>query len=81
MIVVWACAFPALLFGMWNVGYQANTLIAAGKGTLATDWHSWFFLGHDPSSFLDNMAYGAAYFLPVYAVALVLVRSGKCCLL
>lgn len=69
MIVVWACAFPALLFGMWNVGYQANTLIAAGKGALPTDWHSWFFLGHDPSSFLDNMAYGAAYFLPVYAVA------------
>ena len=44
MIVVWACAFPALLFGMWNVGYQANTLLAAGKGTLPTDWHSWFFL-------------------------------------
>ncbi|CAM3524770.1 NADH:ubiquinone reductase (Na(+)-transporting) subunit B [Parendozoicomonas haliclonae] len=71
MIVVWACAFPALLFGMWNVGYQANTLIASGAGTAPTDWHSWFFLGHDPASLIDNMVYGAAYFLPIYAVSFI----------
>ncbi len=69
MIVVWACAFPALLFGMWNIGYQANTLLAAGQGTLPTDWHALFFLGHDPANLLHNLSYGAAYFLPVYAVA------------
>ena len=68
MIVVWACAFPALLFGMWNVGYQANTAIANGFAA-PTDWHSWFFIGHDPANFLHNMVYGAAYFLPIYAVA------------
>ncbi|MCG8453280.1 MAG: NADH:ubiquinone reductase (Na(+)-transporting) subunit B, partial [Spirochaetales bacterium] len=54
-------------FGMWNVGYQANMAIAGGLPA-PTDWHSWFFIGHDPSSLLDNMVYGAAYFLPVYAV-------------
>ena len=70
MIVVWACAFPALLFGMWNVGYQANTAIANGFAA-PTDWHSWFFIGHDPANFLHNMLYGAAYFLPIYAVAFV----------
>ncbi len=67
MIIVWACAFPAMFFGMWNVGYQANMAIAGGMAA-PTDWHSWFFLGHDPSSLLDNMIYGAAYFLPVYLV-------------
>ncbi|MTI14301.1 NADH:ubiquinone reductase (Na(+)-transporting) subunit B [Sansalvadorimonas verongulae] len=68
MIVVWACAFPALLFGMWNVGYQANTAIANGFAA-PTDWHSWFFIGHNPANFLHNMVYGAAYFLPIYAIA------------
>ncbi len=68
MIIVWACAFPALIFGMWNVGYQANTAIAAG-GMVPTDWHSWFFIGHNPGNLFHNMVYGAAYFLPVYAVS------------
>ena len=67
MITVWACAFPALLFGMWNVGFQANSAIAGGLSA-PTDWHSWFFAGHDPSSMLDNLMYGAAYFLPIYLV-------------
>ncbi|WP_281646870.1 NADH:ubiquinone reductase (Na(+)-transporting) subunit B [Parendozoicomonas sp. Alg238-R29] len=67
MITVWACAFPAMLFGMWNVGYQSNMAIAGGLSA-PTDWHSWFFVGHDPANFLHNMIYGAAYFLPIYAV-------------
>ncbi len=68
MIMVWACAMPALLFGMWNVGFQANSAIASGFAA-PTDWHSWFFIGHDPANMLHNMVYGAAYFLPIYAVA------------
>jgi Na+-transporting NADH:ubiquinone oxidoreductase subunit B len=24
MITVWLCTFPAMFFGMWNTGYQAN---------------------------------------------------------
>ena len=67
MITVWLCAFPAMFFGMWNVGYQANHAISAG-GIVPTDWHSIFFTGHDPCSFLDNIFYGAAYFIPVYLV-------------
>ena len=69
MITVWLCAFPAMFFGMWNVGFQANSAIAAGLGTTPTDWHSWFFVGHDPSSLIDNFVYGASYFLPIYLVA------------
>ncbi|MFT7185481.1 MAG: Na+-transporting NADH:ubiquinone oxidoreductase subunit B [Pseudohongiellaceae bacterium] len=69
MITVWLCTFPAIFFGMWNVGFQANSAIAAGLGSIPTDWHSWFFVGHDPSSFMDNFVYGASYFLPIYMVA------------
>ncbi|MFT6265825.1 MAG: Na+-transporting NADH:ubiquinone oxidoreductase subunit B [Oleiphilaceae bacterium] len=68
MITVWLCAFPAMFFGMWNLGFQANTAIEAGLGSIPTDWHSWFFIGHDPSSLIDNFVYGASYFLPIYAV-------------
>ena len=71
MITVWMCTFPAMFFGMWNVGFQANTAIAAGLGTIPTDWHSMFFIGHDAGNWLHNLTYGAAYFLPVYAVTFV----------
>ncbi|NLF54701.1 MAG: hypothetical protein GX576_09975, partial [Thauera phenolivorans] len=35
MIIVWLCTFPAMFFGMWNVGYQANTILAADAGLMA----------------------------------------------
>ncbi len=71
MITVWFCTFPAMLFGMWNVGFQANTAIAAGTGTIPTDWHSLFFIGHDASNWLHNFVYGASYYLPIYATAFI----------
>lgn len=70
MITVWACAFPAMFYGMWNLGYQANMAIEWG-GTPPSDWHGWLirlFAIHDSTLIYDNMVYGAVYFLPVYAV-------------
>lgn len=70
MGLVWLCTFPAMLFGMWNVGYQANTAIAGGMA-MPGDWHGALIsllAGNDPASLMDNMIYGAVYFLPVYAV-------------
>ena len=55
MITVWFCTFPAMIFGMWNVGFQANTAIAAGTGTIPIDWHSLFFIGHDAANWLHNL--------------------------
>lgn len=71
MITVWFCAFPAMFFGMWNVGFQANTAIAAGLGSIPTDWHSMFFIGHDASNILHNIVYGAAYYVPIYLTTFV----------
>ena len=70
MIVVWLCTFPTLFFGMWNIGYQANSAIAGGLAAPA-DWHSWFFVGHNPQDWLHNLTYGAAYFVPIYLVTFV----------
>lgn len=70
MITVWMCTFPAMFFGMWNIGFQANSAIAAGA-SIPTDFHSLLFIGHDPANLWHNLVYGAAYFLPVYAVTFV----------
>ena len=69
MITVWACTFPAMFYGMYNLGFQANTYIElhglAGSGT----WHDIFigmFSNYNPNSWWDNMWYGACFFLPIY---------------
>ncbi len=71
MITVWFCAFPAMFFGMWNIGFQANTAIAAGLGSIPTDWHSLFFIGHDASNLFHNFVYGASYYIPIYLTVFV----------
>ncbi|MCL2021459.1 MAG: NADH:ubiquinone reductase (Na(+)-transporting) subunit B [Betaproteobacteria bacterium] len=76
MILVWLATFPTMLFGMWNVGYQANLAYAANPELLATstDWHLAIIrllAGFDPHSMLDNFVHGAAYFLPIYIVVFV----------
>lgn len=76
MITVWLCTFPALFFGMWNIGSQANTIYAANPELLAAQ-DNWrlalipLFAGFDPGSVWDNMVHGAAYFLPIYLVTFV----------
>lgn len=76
MITVWICTFPALFFGMYNIGLQANEAIAAGAGTAIEGWREWLIalLGggaHNAASVWDNMVFGAAYFLPVYATVFI----------
>lgn len=73
MITVWLCAFPAMFFGMWNVGFQANTILAEGMAVTA-DWRTpliAMLAGNDPANMWDNFWYGLWYFVPVYAVTFV----------
>lgn len=66
MIFVWLSVFPAMFFGMYNVGLFANQAIAAG-GEIA-GWRG-AFAGSD--GIFGNMLLGAAYFVPIYAVTFV----------
>ncbi len=79
MIMVWLAVFPAMFWGMYNVGDQAiaglNHLYTADKLTaiIAADWHYWFtqMLGGTLSvdaGWGSKMLLGATYFLPIYAV-------------
>ena len=74
MILVWMCTFPAMFFGMYNIGLQANTAMDAMGVTAADSWRHSIIGGltsYDASSIWDNMIYGAMYFLPVYLVTFV----------
>ena len=76
MITVWLCTFPAMFFGMYNIGLQANEAIAAGNGAVIEGWREMLIAllggsGHSAASFWDNFVFGAAYFLPVYAVTFI----------
>ncbi|GAA0551973.1 MULTISPECIES: NADH:ubiquinone reductase (Na(+)-transporting) subunit B [Rheinheimera] len=75
MIFVWLALFPALFFGMYNVGHQAVIALQAGFGTPDT-WQVAIFhaLGGDlsaASGWGSKMWYGAVWFLPIYAVTFV----------
>jgi len=75
MMTVWFCAWPAMLFGIWNVGLQANTLIAAGAGAKAIPgWRTAIvgaLTGFDPTSFAANFVHGLVYYLPIMIVTYV----------
>ncbi|HZJ94557.1 MAG TPA: NADH:ubiquinone reductase (Na(+)-transporting) subunit B [Thiopseudomonas sp.] len=76
MITVWLCAFPAMFFGMWNVGYQANLIFADSPELLAAQdgWRialTSTLAGFDPGSVWDNMIQGATWFLPIYMVTFI----------
>ncbi|HSH47579.1 MAG TPA: NADH:ubiquinone reductase (Na(+)-transporting) subunit B [Halomonas sp.] len=74
MITVWACTFPAMFFGMWNAGWQANLAIADGFGAVG-GWREAVVMtlagSHDPSSIWASFVLGATYFLPIYLVTFV----------
>ncbi|WP_116364229.1 NADH:ubiquinone reductase (Na(+)-transporting) subunit B [Parahaliea mediterranea] len=70
MITVWFCAFPAMFYGMYNLGFQANDVIAAHGGAV-DGWRGaliGLFGGYDAGSLWDCFFFGALYFLPIYLV-------------
>ena len=74
MITVWLAAFPAMFYGMYNLGFQANTILAGMEATSIEGWRGpliALFAGHDPNSIWDCFWYGAVYFIPIYVVNFV----------
>ena len=72
MITVWLAAFPAMFYGMYNLGFQATDVMPDGfavegwRGSLIE-----MFGGYDGSSIWDCFWYGAVFFVPIYAVTFV----------
>ena len=77
MITVVLALVPVTLFGFWNVGYQANTAIAAGGGLDVLSQQDWHYAVHqflgfenNPENHVDNFILGAIFFLPIYIVCM-----------
>jgi Na+-transporting NADH:ubiquinone oxidoreductase subunit B len=74
MITVWLCTFPAMFYGMYNIGFQANTIMAEMGLAAVEGWRGALLAGvagYDPGSVWDCLWHGAAYFVPIYAVVFV----------
>lgn len=74
MISVWVCAFPAMFWGMYNLGFQSNTILLEMGATSIEGWRGGLIgllAGHNPESIWDNFIYGAAFFLPIYATVFI----------
>ncbi|BDM63350.1 Na(+)-translocating NADH-quinone reductase subunit B [Shewanella sp. NFH-SH190041] len=75
MITVWACTFPAMFIGMYNVGLQAQDALIAGFATPDVWQVSLFSLFGTEltanATWPTLMWYGACFFLPIYAVTFV----------
>ncbi|RTR37100.1 NADH:ubiquinone reductase (Na(+)-transporting) subunit B [Shewanella canadensis] len=73
MIMVWACVFPAMFVGMYNIGLQAQIALAAGFATPDVWQVSLFSMFGTELSASSGwpalMWYGACFFLPIYAVS------------
>ncbi len=74
MIYVLFASTPAAIFGIYNVGLQANTAIAALGLTEIAGWQAALLssmgIGFSPESFWACFIHGLLYFLPIYLVTL-----------
>ena len=77
MIMVWMATFPAMFYGMYNVGAQAHDAMLIGAGVLPDLWQANLFtalggqLGVEGSGWGSMMFYGACFFVPIYAVTFI----------
>ena len=70
MVIVWLAAFPAMFFGMYNIGNQTLDYLTLVGSANTNDWHRALInlVGYSNDSFLTKMWIGAVYFVPIYAV-------------
>ena len=69
MVIVWLATFPAMFFGMYNIGNQSLEYLALINTQNTGDWHHYLvnIFGYEPNSFINKIWFGAVYFIPIYA--------------
>ena len=71
--VVWALV-PAVLVGLYNVGYQANSILSGLSEIPGGSWQRtvmvWLGVPFDPGCMGANLLHGMLYFLPLYILTL-----------
>jgi len=68
-------SIPSWLIGLWSLGHQTNLAIADFALDPVPGWRAWLLfrsgIGFDAFDVTACMAHGALYFLPIFAVALL----------
>ena len=79
MILVVIATLPCMFMAMYNTGLQANLALDPAKVALLKGWRhdvlALLGVGYSPRSFVDNVMHGAMYFLPLYAVTMIVGLS------
>ena len=70
MVTVWLATFPAMFFGMYNLGSHSLEYLDSINQQNTGDWHHYFvsIVGYNSNSFFSKLWFGACYFLPIYFV-------------
>ena len=70
MVTVWLATFPAMFFGMYNLGAHSLEYLESINQANTGDWHHYIvsMVGYDSSSFFAKLWFGASYFFPIYIV-------------
>ena len=79
MITVWMATFPAMFYGMYNLGFQANDILAVSGGGI-DGWRGTMieaFGGYDASNVWQCLWFGALFFLPIYATPFIVGGFGE----
>ncbi len=75
MIFVWAATFPAMFWGWYAIGLNANEAIAALGLSGQEGWRGHFIemfgIGYNADSVFANMVHGALFFFPIYITVFV----------
>lgn len=79
MSVVLVALMPCVFMAMYNTGLQANRFLETRGGVPPEGWRYQLLdrlgAGYDPADFWSNLTHGAAYFLPAYAVTMIVGLS------
>lgn len=72
MTTVVIALVPAVLFGLYNIGFQVQRALSIAGNTAEKPWqlNLALQLGISPETLLGSVLLGAVYFLPVYIVTL-----------
>ena len=73
MVVVWLATFPAMFWGMYNMGYSGLDYLDKGGFSTTGDWHNSLIqlVGTDPSNHLHRFWFGMVYFVPIYLTVFI----------
>ena len=80
-------SLPAWLIGLWSLGHQTNMAIADFQLEEVAGWRGWVLtqsgVGFDAGSFSACFLHGLLYFIPIFAVALLVLELSvlRMCLL